>query len=454
MSFLSEIRAVFDRLAESAFAELKTGEALNLNLSGEDQTYVRFNDSKVRQATQVRQTTLSLTWQSSGRKVEYSYDLSGQQEWDLATLHSLMARARSEVRVLPEDPYLVPLENHGASDRHHAGRLPVDEEIMATIAGETAGTELTGFFASGPQFRANRNSAGQNHWFSTESAFLDYSLFTINASGENKAVKGLYAARDWNRDEFLAAVEASKNCLPLLRSATRPVAPGEYRVYLAPAAVSDIVGMFSWGAVSYNAWKKGDSALQRLIAGDARFSEQFSLRENFELGLTHRFNTLGELPPADLPIIERGQLKNLLVSSRSAKEYGVESNAADPAGWTGEYLRSAEVLPGELAEADVLQALGTGLYIGNLHYLNWSDVQSARITGMTRYACFWVEDGVPVAPIRDLRFDESLYRIFGSELEALTRESRLIPSVDTYYRRSLGGRKIPGALLQAFRFTL
>jgi len=73
---------------------------------------------------------------------------------------------------------------------------------------------------------------------------------------------------------------------------------------------------------------------------------------------------------------------------------------------------------------------------------------------MTRYACFWVENGEPVEPIRDLRFDESLYRIFGTELESLTRETHSIPATDTYHRRALGGRKIPGGLLRAFRFTL
>jgi len=112
------------------------------------------------------------------------------------------------------------------------------------------------------------------------------------------------------------------------------------------------------------------------------------------------------------------------------------------------------VAGGGLAEAEALAALGTGLYIGNLHYLNWSDPHNARITGMTRHACFWVENGEPVAPIRDLRFDESLYRIFGSKLEALTRETRLFPSTDTYHRRALGGCKVPGALVGAFRFTL
>jgi predicted Zn-dependent protease len=88
-----------------------------------------------------------------------------------------------------------------------------------------------------------------------------------------------------------------------------------------------------------------------------------------------------------------------------------------------------------------------------LHYLNWSDPQTARLTGMTRYACFRVESGEIAEPIRDLRFDESLYRMFGSSLEALTRDSRLFPSTDTYGQRALGGCQVPGALINAFRFT-
>ena len=454
MSFLFETRDIFDGLAEAAFSDLRQGEELNLNLGAEEQTYVRFNDSKVRQATRVLQRNLMLTFQCLGRKLEFSFDLTGQKQWDLATLSSLLERARSETANLPEDPFLVPIQNNGKSDQRHGGERPGEAEVIECIATSTVGSDFTGLFASGPQIRASRNSAGQDHWFSTETFFVDYSLFTVNASGENKAVKGVYADQSWDRERFLAAFAYSRDQLSLLRRPTQAVPPGEYRIYLAPAAVAAIIGMFSWRAVSYGAWKKGDCALHRLIEGEACFSEKFNLKENFNLGFTPQFNSLGELPPLELPIIEQGQLKNLLVSSRSAKEYGVTSNAADPGGWFGEYLRSAEVMAGELAEPDVLKSLGAGIYIGNLHYLNWSDVQSARITGMTRYACFWVENGEIVAPIGDLRFDESLYRIFGSELEALTQETQIDPAIDTYACRALGGRKIPGALIGAFRFTL
>jgi predicted Zn-dependent protease len=140
----------------------------------------------------------------------------------------------------------------------------------------------------------------------------------------------------------------------------------------------------------------------------------------------------------------------LLISSRTAQEYGVMSNGAD----SGEGFRSPEMGTGELEEAYILSALNTGIYVSNLHYLNWSDLLNARITGMTRYACFWVENGEIIAPIKDLRFDESLYRVFGTELEAVTRTADITMKTDTYLQRSLGGSKVPGVLVRDFRFTL
>jgi predicted Zn-dependent protease len=73
---------------------------------------------------------------------------------------------------------------------------------------------------------------------------------------------------------------------------------------------------------------------------------------------------------------------------------------------------------------------------------------------MTRFATFWVEDGRIVAPIDVLRFDDTLSRILGPNLEALTRETELILSTDTYRERSLASVRVPGLLLSELAFTL
>ena len=109
---------------------------------------------------------------------------------------------------------------------------------------------------------------------------------------------------------------------------------------------------------------------------------------------------------------------------------------------------------GDLAAADALGALDTGLLVGNLWYLNYSDRPACRITGMTRFATFWVEGGEIVAPVDVLRFDDTIYRMLGSNLEALTTETELLLSGETYGSRHLMSSRLPGALVKEMAFTL
>jgi predicted Zn-dependent protease len=73
---------------------------------------------------------------------------------------------------------------------------------------------------------------------------------------------------------------------------------------------------------------------------------------------------------------------------------------------------------------------------------------------MTRFACLWVDQGEPVAPVEAMRFDDSLYRLLGDQLEALGDTAVLMPAGDTYDARATGGIEAPGALLGAVRFAL
>jgi predicted Zn-dependent protease len=260
----------------------------------------------------------------------------------------------------------------------------------------------------------------------------------------------VYAGARWSAAEWGANLQRTKVLLQLLDKPQQSVQPGNHRTYLAPKAFSDLVGMLGWNALSAAAWKQGRSPFKKLAERETSLSPLLHITENFGLGLTPRFNSLGEVSDTTLPLIQSGELANLLVSSRTAKEYGLVANGASD----GEAPRALDVHPGTLNEAQVLKELGTGLYLSNLHYLNWSDPVSARVTGMTRYACFWVDGGEIVGPIKDLRWDESLYTALGSKLIALTSQAEIDPAVDTYFERALGGSRTPGALIDQFTFTL
>ena len=294
--------------------------------------------------------------------------------------------------------------------------------------------------------RGYADSIGQLHWFETETFTFDYSLFTA----DGQAVKGVLAGNHWDAAQYEQQIATCRQFLDLMARPRREVPRGQYRTYLAPAAVADLISMFSWGGISEASLRRSGGALRALQQSERQLSPKFHLRENFSRGLVPRFNQWGEVAPTELPLIASGELANTLVSSRTAQEYGLDSNYAA----AGEYLRAPEVSPGSLRQADILKQLGTGLYVSNLHYLNWSDQPNARVTGMTRYACFWVEQGEIVAPIENLRFDESLYRCFGDCLIDLTDTVALVPEVGSYEHRSLGGAWVPGMLVEGFTYTL
>ena len=93
--------------------------------------------------------------------------------------------------------------------------------------------------------------------------------------------------------------------------------------------------------------------------------------------------------------------------------------------------------------------------MSNLWYLNYSDRNAARITGMTRFATFWVEDGEIVAPLNVMRFDDSVFDLFGDRLEALGARAPVSLNNSTYFERSTGSTTTaPGMLLSGFTFTL
>jgi predicted Zn-dependent protease len=168
-------------------------------------------------------------------------------------------------------------------------------------------------------------------------------------------------------------------------------------------------------------------------------------------GLTPVVQSDGFRRPERIDLIERGKPGSLLASPRTAHEYGIAQTGAET---NEETPLSLDMAAGDVEHEHVLRELGTGLCINNLWYLNYSDRMNCRLTGMTRFATFWVENGEAVAPTNVMRFDDSVYRMFGDHLTGLTAMREFIPEARTYQSRSSGSMRLPGAFVDGFQFTL
>lgn len=443
--WVTTLKYEFEDIAHRLFQSLQPGESLGLGLRAEDSLLIRFNHHLVRQNTQIEQIKLNLNFHFNQRNIQSSLMIQGNYDFDLPMIEKHFTGLRKMIRELPENPFYHPLEKHGQTDDQKTGQMISQSQLIEDIQQSCGQLDLAGLFAGGPMIEANYNSLGQKHWFSTQQFFFDYSIYE-----KEKAVKGLYAGSSWNQQEFRLQINQNAMMLEKMKKTAKKLSPGKYRVYLAPLAVAELVPMLGWDGVGYSSYRQGNSALKKLIEGEKNFHPSLHLNENFQMGLCPRFNSLGEVSPEYLELVSEGKFKNALISTATAKEYGISANGADP----HEGPRTLEMKTGSLSKNNILSELGTGIYISNLHYVNWSDRSHARLTGMTRFACFWVENGQIIAPIEDLRFDVSLYDIWGQDLQHLTDFSEVLPQVSTYESRWFGGMKLPGMIVDSFTFTL
>lgn len=436
----------FHDLADHLDTLMRGDEVHLTSYSAEDSDFVRFNHAQVRQAMHVTQRHMSVRLIEGRRHIEGSVTLSGDRETDHARLSALVVSLRERLAFVPEDPYLLYATEPKSTERLGDNRLPPPTEAVDDVLRAGQGLDLVGIFASGGIFHGFANAIGQRNWFSSYSHNMDWSLY----HSTDKAVKTSYAGFTWDTPSFENRMEAAREQLGHLKSPARTLDPGNYRVYLSPVALEDIVQMLTWGGFGMKDHRTKQTPLLRMVDGQARLGEDVTLRENTREGVAADFQSDGFIKPEEVPLIERGQLGSCLTSPRSAQEYGVPTNgAADD-----ETPESLDMEAGTIAQKDIMEALGTGLYINNLHYLNFSDRTACRITGMTRFATFWVEKGRISAPVNVMRFDETVYRVLGEKLLGLTRERDFLLNALTYGNRSTASTRLPGALVEDFTLTL
>lgn len=438
--------ACFRSLASHLQGLVAPDEVAWCRYSAEDSDFVRFNQALVRQAMHVEQYYLSVELVCGERHASETLTLTGDLQADQGRLAEAVAALRTTLPYLPPDPHLQYAEQVNSTTHKGENALPAPHEVVREVLAHAQGTDLVGIYASGGVYEGFANSLGQVNWFETYSHNLDWSLYVAG----DKAVKCSYAGQTFTTADFVARMETAREQAVLLGRTPRTLEPGKYRVYLAPAAVQEFLDMLCWGGFGEKSHRTHQTPLMRMVDEGARLHPSVTLLENTAEGVAADFQDEGFIKPPQVGLILGGAYGSCLTSPRSAREYGLVTNGAGE----GESPVSLDMAAGTLARADVLRELGTGLYINNLWYLNYSDRPACRITGMTRFATFWVENGQIVAPVNVMRFDETIYRVLGENLLGLTRERDFALDPMTYGGRSTGSYRLPGALVADFSMTL
>ena len=493
--------APIDRRAFLALADLvcrvpegfraDQGSRVLLWLAAEHSTFVRFNQSRPRQLTVVEQCHATLTVIADGRRLAQSLALPPLDEGavlaaEAQRLCALRDTLFEDLHQTPRDPLLRLPDTQIDTDREEIADLPAAETLVDDVVSACAQRhqadgqplDLVGFYAGGPCIRAFADSRGQHNWHRVDTFLFEWSLYSsADPDVRDRAVKSRYAGTHWDRAVFEQRLDASVSLLTPLALPDRRIKPGRYRALLMPEAVAELLGAMAWGGFGLRERRAGTSVLSRFADGSAHFAPAVTLTEAVATGLAPCFTAegliladrvtliaAGRLPAVDASTQDseaskadaevsaarhRAQAAGALVGPRSAVEYQAAPNSDDQ-----EVPVSLHLAGGGLEMSDAVAQLGDGILIGNLWYLNFSDRNRGRVTGMTRFASFLVENGRVVAPIGVMRFDDSLFELFGERLEALTTHPEFLPGGDTWGSRVLSSTACPGLLVNGIELTL
>jgi len=441
---MTRAQADFSALADGLCRVLEPGEHLMLSYSGEESDFVRLNHARIRQAGRVAQQSVVLDLIADGRHASAQRLLGGDPALDLLQLSEVLVQLRRERSGLDPDPHLLLCEASQGSVRQDEDRLPDSAAAVQTLIACAQGLDLVGLWCAGGIQRGFASSFGQRSWHSVHTFHASWSC---HLQGD-RATAGRYAGTTFEPAELTRRLAATRAACTALARQPAAILPGRYRAFLAPAAVQELVGMLCWGGFSLKAHRTGTTPLLRLGSLEARLHQAVTMSEDRSQGLAPSFTATGFPLPERVPLVDGGRLAGLLVGPRSAREFALPLNAGE------ESPESLVMAGGELDQAEILEHLGTGLWISNLWYCNFSDANACRITGMTRFDCWWVEGGVIQAPLPVMRFDDSIYELFGERLLGITSQREHLLSTSTYGGRTLDGMLLPGVLVDGLTLTM
>jgi predicted Zn-dependent protease len=198
-----------------------------------------------------------------------------------------------------------------------------------------------------------------------------------------------------------------------LRDALRPLPVrepfrGTCRVLLKPSAVNTLIATFGHWALGAQHYASGRSVLAGRM-GQQVVSERLTLVDDATdtAGLLSGFDAEGNIRRRT-PLIDRGVLTGVVSDRRRAElTGGVPTGHAVPDGWRfgGDPVPSHLLLDaGDATEDELLAECGSGLVVNRLDYLRVLHPKQTLVTGTTRDATYWAEDGKVVAWHPQLRF--------------------------------------------------
>ncbi|HKN26316.1 MAG TPA: TldD/PmbA family protein [Candidatus Acidoferrum sp.] len=330
--------------------------------------------------------------------------------------------------------------------RFHAGTAALTAEERARAVkhacqfAEKHGQIAAGIFSSGQSQSVLVNSRGLSAAYRHTNATFSITMQQGSATSWAKANSGDVHQFDPLELTKIAGEKASRAENPV------ELEPGQYTVILEPAAVLDLVGFLFYDFAATAVADKRSCLSGRL--GKAIFGKNITITDDAYHGhqLGAPFDGEG-MPRERVVLVDRGVVKNLVYSRRSAKRAGTKptGHGFPLPNEYGEAPLNLVVEGGTTSVEEMVASTNRGLLVTRLWYIREVDPYEKIMTGMTRDGLFLIEKGKMGRAARNFRFNQSV-------LEMLRNVERLGPA-----RRATGEEAfemvVPPMKISNFHFS-
>lgn len=397
------------RLAGIALEAAKADQ-VQVSLDAWDSALTRYAGNRIHQS--VAETNVELQVKAViGKNIGFA----ATNRIDEESLKKVARRAVEFAELAAPNPDFVSLPGPNETE---PSAFPVWDEDTAQCDAETraskvgciigqaadAGAVAAGSLATRGAEHVVVNSLGLRSYYRSSDAHLVVSSTKGTGNG--------WAERHASRVSDIDAVSAGMEAVEKSVRAENPEAiePGVYPVVLMPYAVEDLVTTLGYMGVSAQAVQESRSWMNGRL-GQRVTGENISIWDDASdpRGFVRPYDPEG-VTRQRVDVISGGVAVGPVYDSFTAGRDGRKSDghASSALGTWGPHASNLFLASGDDTLEGLLAAMGRGILVTRFHYTNVIHPIETSFTGMTRDGTFWVDGGVPVQPVKNLRFTQSI----------------------------------------------
>jgi predicted Zn-dependent protease len=430
--------------AEKAIRE-KKGYTFEFVIEDWTTDFLRFYRNQTNYNITKNEITMTATVERDKRK--YTFVLSNPSP---DTLAAALDDACGITDKLPPDEDFVSFEDNrdiykydSIADSRDAMPLSDKVELLREMAGSLGDNDykLYGSFITLRVFRHILNSHIPVKHFYQSPVMLDVKAVSDKTMS---TVIESFGGNDFtlfDRDEFTARL---RNKIGYSLLPVKDTEPGGYDVILSPHAVAQLLEFLIMGAYAQNLdngtsffeGKTGQKTLSDKLtaASDPHHQELINFPYHREGSVTGR-----------LAIVEKGVFKSFITDHYYSKKLNIPKNCS-----VGTNALTIE--PGAKSLAELTGMVKRGIYISNIHYMNFINEKETSVTGLTRDGTFLIEDGKIANTAPNLRYTVKLSDVFTNIIE-LENRRYTIPQSQNYDNFQLYSSAVPHILTAGFKIS-